>query len=377
MARQASLAHLVLLGGGHAHLGVLDAFGRRPEPGLSVTLIARDVELAYSGMLPGQVAGIYQRRETHIDLAALAERTGARLIQAEVDGIDLSARSVAAGGRQLTTYDLLSVDIGAAPAPQASGIREHAIPIRPFDEFLYVWDTILAEVRRTGAAPRIVVLGAGAGAVELCLAIHAGLCRSLPRDAAWPQTLLVAREFLPRFNARARRLLAAALDERGIERLDESDVIRVESDGLACAKGRWVPLDQLIVATGPAAPAWLTQTGLDLDSSGFIAVQPTLRSTSDPRVFAAGDIATVVSAPSEKSGVFAVRQGAPLAANLRRAASGQPLQVVRQQKTALALVGTGDRRAVAIKGPFAVAGTWVWHVKEWIDRRWIARFQVA
>ena len=77
---------LVLIGGGHAHVHVLKQFGDKPLQDAEVTLIGRDIETPYSGMIPGFVAGHYGFAECHIDLAKLCARSGARLVQAEASG---------------------------------------------------------------------------------------------------------------------------------------------------------------------------------------------------------------------------------------------------------------------------------------------------
>src|SRR4029453_5559520 len=107
------LKDLVLVGGGHAHVHVLKSFGMRPMPGLRITLIARDVETPYSGMLPGFIAGHYTREECHIDLRPLARFAGARLIHDEAIDVDLARQRVLCRERPAVAYDILAIDIGS------------------------------------------------------------------------------------------------------------------------------------------------------------------------------------------------------------------------------------------------------------------------
>ena len=171
------------------------------------------------------------------------------------------------------------------------------------------------------------------------------------------------------------RLLA----ERGVQLLAGHRVIAVRPDRVeAVADGDErvvVECDLAIVVTHAGAPGWLGESGLDLDDAGFVRVRETLQSTGDPLVFAAGDIASFDARRLPKSGVYAVRQGPVLAENLARLAAGRTLRPYRPQPLTLALISSGDRNAVASWGRLALEGRWVWGLKDWIDRRWMRKYQ--
>ncbi len=359
------MQHLVLVGGGHAHVHVLASFGKRPMAGVQMTLVARDVRTPYSGMLPGFVAGRYSFDDCHIDLAALAARTGARLVHAEAVGLDRAGRLVLLRDQPPLAYDVLSLDVGAAPdLGSIPGAAEHAVPVKPIAEFGKRW---LAFLSRARGRQRIMVIGGGAGGVELALAIDHRLTEA--------SVVLATREVVLAGHGRsAQRKMRAILARRGIRLIEKDAAESVETGSIRLASGERLAADAIFVVTEATAPHWLTYTGLTLDARGFVALAATLRS-SDPRIFAVGDCATVLKHPRPKSGVFAVQQGPPLAENLRRVLTGKaPLPFVPHRRH-LAIIGTGDGGALATRGNWSVEGRWVWWWKDHIDREWMRRYR--
>ncbi|MCB1952920.1 MAG: pyridine nucleotide-disulfide oxidoreductase, partial [Rhodocyclaceae bacterium] len=110
------MKRLVLLGGGHAHVYVLDALARARLPDTEVTLISPYPRQIYSGMLPGWIAGHYHIDETAIPLTPLAERAGVRFKQARGIGLDLDARRVRCDDGSEVAFDRLSIDTGPTTA---------------------------------------------------------------------------------------------------------------------------------------------------------------------------------------------------------------------------------------------------------------------
>jgi len=360
---------LVLVGGGHAHVHVLKRFGMKTVPGVRVTLVARDVETPYSGMLPGYVAGYYRFEECHIDLVRLARFAGARLVHDEAVGLDRAARQVLCRFHPPIRYDLVSLDIGIAPRRDGvPGAAEHTIPVKPIDSFARRWEALLERARRLRRL-RLAVVGGGAGGVELALAAHHRLSSMLDGP---PDVALVTKDaLLPSHHPRVRAKFARLLTARGIRVVEGDPVARVAPGRLILTRGGDVAFDEALWVTEAAAAPWLGETGLALDPGGFVAVDEYLRSPTDPAVFAAGDIASMRGHPREKSGVYAVRAGPRLDRNLRRAIAGRALKRATPQRRALALIGTGDAYAVASRGGFAAEGVAWWRLKQWIDRRWM------
>lgn len=364
---------LVLVGGGHSHVLLLRMLGMKPIPGLRITLVSPDYLTPYSGMLPGVVAGHYTAEDIHIDLIPLCRFAGAEFIQARVEDIDPYAQRVEIQGRPGLEYDALSVDIGITPSLDIPGAADHVIPVKPIGEFLNRWQRFLERLE-TGQVSSVAVVGAGAGGVELMLAIHEHI---RTKTSAKPDMHLIAASnvILPGYHPDVQVRIRQHLLERNIEIHLGARVSGVTQSAVLNDFGGEVLADEVFWVTSAASQSWLGKTGLELDDAGFIAIKPTLQSTNFDSVFAVGDIAQSSEHPRPKAGVFAVRQGPILYQNIRRYLLGQKPKPYKPQTQFLSLVSTGGRRALATKGRYCAEGGWVWRWKDWIDQRFMSKFR--
>ncbi len=382
-SHQPVLRDLVLVGGGHSHVGVLRMFAMKPEPGVRITVICTDIDTPYSGMLPGYISGHYSFDEVHIDLGRLCAFAGARLYHDAVVGIDRKNQKVICQNRPPVAYDLLSINIGSTPQVQhIEGAPTLAVPVKPIAQFNQRWLALLDKARQWPShrgRMTIAVVGGGAGGVELLLSMQYRLRHELKALGRSPEdlkfVLLTSGDtILPTHNPGVRARFVKVLQERNVEVHTHAEVVQVSPGCLHTRDGRTFDADETMWVTQAGGPVWLQSTGLALDDKGFILVHPQLQCLNDPLVFAAGDIASLVERPLEKAGVFAVRMAKPLAENLRRSLRGQKLLAYHPQRHWLALISTGNRYAVASRGPWGFGGDWVWRWKDRIDRQFMRRF---
>ncbi len=162
--------------------------------------------------------------------------------------------------------------------------------------------------------------------------------------------------------------------QQGIQCHQNFDVIRVKSGSLISRHGEEIALDEILWCTDAKAPAWPLESGLNCDQDGFITVNDSLQSSSHYNIFAGGDVAIQPNHPRPRAGVFAVRQGPVLFENLQRIVLGQPLRRYRPQKNFLTLLSMGSQSAIANKGSISLQGRWIWKWKDWIDQRFMNRF---
>lgn len=366
------MKRLVLLGGGHAHCEVLAQFARRRGQDAELWLISPWRHAVYSGMVPGWMAGDYRFEECRIDLEGLAALAGARRIEDRVVALNVDARRILLQSGREVAYDLLSLDVGSVSALSGLSGTQHGIALRPIEHMQSILDS-LDERARSGDLRHFAVVGAGAAGVEVLLALHHRLSNIAPGriDA---RLIADTAVLLPDHGVSARRRVDAVLRRLGIRLHLGVAAEAIDPQGLQLTNGARLAADAVILATGAAPHPWLAESALAPDARGFVAVDDCLRSVSHAQVFGAGDAVTTIDDPKPKAGVFAVRQGPALARNLMLALEDRAPQPFACPSRALAIFNIGGRRAIASWNGLAAQGHWVWRWKDWLDRRFMARY---
>ncbi|MCI0546180.1 MAG: selenide, water dikinase SelD [Candidatus Rokubacteria bacterium] len=368
---------VVLVGGGHAHIQVLRSWAMRPVPGVRLTVVVDRSIAAYSGMVPGFVAGQYALEDLEIDVRPLALRAGARCIVSRAVGLDPGERTILLEDRPPLRYDTAAFDVGSTVAGlDLPGVREHALPTRPIGEFVRRVDAEVLARARGRPRFRLIVVGAGAGGVELAFAFRTRLAREGVRDVS-VLLLELADRILPGSPRGTARRVERNARARGIEIRCGARVAALQPGELRLAGGDVLAGDAVVWVAGAASLPIFRDSGVATDARGFVRIRPTLALEAHDDVFAVGDCASLENAPDlPKAGVYAVRQGPVLTANLRARLTGRPLERYRPQRDFLSLLNLGDGRAIGSKWGLSAEGRAVFTLKDWIDRRFVRRFQV-
>ncbi|POA77479.1 FAD-dependent oxidoreductase [Pseudomonas sp. DP16D-R1] len=352
---------LLLAGAGHAHLGVLRLWAGDKPPSGRIGLISPDQHAWYSGMLPALLTGRYKTDQCRIDLQPLCQAAGIEFISSAVTSLQPEANLLHLDTGETLQSEWLSLNLGSLPRPpESEDAGMELLPVKPFSSFISRWEQWQKKPQR------LAILGGGAAGVELALA----LARTVPSLA-----LFSAANILAGHTPALRGAAIRHLHQLGVELHERCPVDRILG-GALISKGEivWRGV-RLILTTGASPLGWLCESGLSCNEQGFIQVSPTLQSVSHPQIFAAGDCANLVGTP--RNGVYAVRQGPVLAANLASALKGELFTNYVPQRIALALLSDGEGGAMMSWAGFTAEGSFIGKWKDYLDRRFMTRHRAS
>jgi NADH dehydrogenase FAD-containing subunit len=308
-------------------------------------------------MLAGFVAGHYALEDCAIALAPLLKNGAVDWLTHSATEVDANARRITLEDGSEIGYQWLSIDTGPVQ-PRAliekslPGAREHGLFVRPLENFATLWPRVVELA--ASRALRVAVIGGGATAVELAMAIR----QRLPDTSVSLITGLtqVGTNYPPA----VRQRVLQALKQRSITLLPEL-AVGIGAAEVFLKNGARLACDVPLIAMGSQAPPWLANSGLALDQNGYAAVDTFQRSISHPHVFAAHDAS--------------MQTGAALASNVRADLAGIQPQVRLTPASHLHWVACGSHFAIAGCGKYAAQGRWAWWLKDWLDRSHIQRWR--
>jgi NADH dehydrogenase FAD-containing subunit len=356
---------LILAGAGHAHLVAMRRWinnGFSPPQG--TILLNPSPQAWYSGMMPGLIAGRFTQNECAIELEPLCQACGIELVIGEIAEMKASSRELKLTNGQVFEYDYLSLNVGSVPPqPKLNDGSIDVAPAKPFAGFNQYWQAW----RKRSEPMELVVLGGGAAAFELTLALH----ESLPRARL---SLICSGDLLDGYSPGLRKRAIKILNERGLDLRKNTRIDRITNGWLMNGEQQIQSAHALVVATGAGPLPWQSGSGLICDEAGFVKVGANFQSESHPEVLASGDCASQPATPH--SGVYAVRQGVVLSQIIPALLQGDTLREYKPQTRSLALLATANGGALMsydrLGGGGRLFGIW----KDYLDQSFIRRHRL-
>lgn len=366
---------LVFVGGGHAHLMSLKGLSRFRRSGHEVVLISPSPYHYYSGMGPGMLSGIYRPWEVRFHIKKLAERQGAGFIQDKVMKVDPGQNLLFLSSGETVRYDIASFNTGSeVPVDSLTTTPlQNIVTVKPVVNLLKARHVILESIRNNSPL-HLAVVGGGPAGIE----ISANLLRLLKECPGRAEISLIGgRRLLADAPGKVRRLALESLTRRGVKIIEGAYAKVVENGAVRLNDGRAVAFDLIFLAIGIRPSSVFLDCGLPVSSDGALLVNANLQSPAYPNIFGGGDCISLEGHSLAKVGVYAVRENPILYHNLLTALEGGKMIPFEPQKKFLLILNMGNGRGIFWKKNWVWEGRLAFLLKDYIDRKFMRRFQVS
>ena len=366
--------HLVVVGGGHAHLTVLLEIADFVQRGHKVTLVGPSPYHYYSGMGPGLLSGIYRPQDVRFHVKKMAEDRGATFVQDKVVGINPGQRILTLQSGEQVRYDVVSFNTGSDVPLDGLVDQPHetVVPVKPVFNLLQAQRFILPALREKRM--NFTVVGGGPAGVE----VTANLWRLVNQNGGNASINLIAgRRLLGNLPEKVRAMALSSLAGRGIVVIEGNRLKEVAGDQILMADGSSHPFHVAFMALGVQPSRLFHNSGIPTGPDGGLLVNPFLQSMAYPEMFGGGDCISFAERPLAKVGVYAVRQNPILLHNLMAALEGREMKPFMPQKDYMLIFNLGNGRGILWKKNFVWEGRLAFLLKDYIDRKFMKKFQVA
>jgi NADH dehydrogenase FAD-containing subunit len=364
--------HLVLVGGGHAHMVTLANLHTFIEKGHQVSVIGPSPHHYYSGMGPGMLGKIYTPEEIRFATRHVVEKQGGRFILDTVTRVDPEEKTLYFESGQTTTYDVLSFNAGSqVPKTIVTDNGHDIFSVKPIEKLIEAQQRILELTAQRHIT--IGIIGGGPAAVE----ITGNIWRLAKGHGKYKPDIKIfsGEELLARFPEKIRTKAHRSLTKRDIEILERDFVKEIKTDQIVLETGQAFKVDLIFLAIGVKPSPIFKQSGLPIGPDGGLRVNRYLQSTRYPEIFGGGDCIFYQDRPLDKVGVYAVRQNPILYENLMASLEKRELQPFDPGGDYLLIFNLGDGTGILHKRWLTLGGRLAFIIKDYIDCKFMKQFQ--
>jgi len=282
----------------------------------------------------------------------------ARFLMDNVDSVDLSAHVVRTSNREIF-YDFVVLASGSVTRfYDIPGAAEHAFELKTLDHAIALRNHILCCLELAACEPdrqkrrsllTFVIVGGGPTGVEFAGAlselIRGPISKDYPSiDSRELRVVIVQAvdSLLPEMPETLRQYVFDRMDQIGVEVHLGTTVTAVSQDAVYLQDGRVLPAATVVWTAGVQGASLGQSLHLPTSRDGRIGVGPTLQLDGHPEAYAIGDLAywEANGHPLPFVAPAAIQQGAAVAANIMRQASGEaPVPFKYVDKGSLATIG--------------------------------------
>ena len=374
---------IVVLGGGWGGVATARHLERilRGYTDVDITLVSRENFFVLTPLLFEACSGRLELRHCAQPIRAALQRT--RFIEATVEGVDVERRVVRAIAPEAGTYDLpydhLVVALGASTNEGLIPGSSHAFTFKTMADALVLRNHLIEQLERADATPEstsrqrcltVVIIGGGLVGVELLGELTAfahDVLRFYPRirrNEIRFRLFEAGSRILPEIDEPLAAVAARVLERRGAGISVSTPVQSIEAGRVHLAN-ETIDAATIVLAAGTVPSAVASAIPVVHDQRSRIVVDETMRSRSDPHVWALGDCAVIPGPDGRPYPALAqhtLREAKQLARNLRAVKDGRaPAPFVYHPLGTMASLG--HTRAVALVLGVRLTGFPAWWVR--------------
>jgi NADH dehydrogenase FAD-containing subunit len=364
--------HLVLIGGGHAHMVTLAKLHTFVEKGHRVTVIGPSDHHFYSGMGPGMLGKTYAPEDIRFKTRRVVEKQGGVFIRDKAVDILAGEKKVVLASGETVGYDVISFNAGSyVPRLDLPEAARDVYTVKPIERLMEAQARILELAARRRIT--VGILGGGPSSAEV-----AGNIWQLTRNGrghAPAITIFAGKRFMSRFPDGVAAKIGMILTRRGIVINTDGYVESIQPGSATLASGKTHALDFMFLALGVEPNPIFKTAGLATGPDGGLRVNEFLQSVAHADIFGGGDCIYFEKQPLDKVGVYAVRQNPVLYHNLMAALEETPLQPFDPGGDYLLIFNLGGGLGVLRKRWLQLNGKPAFWIKDYIDRKFMRKFQ--